>query len=397
MAQFAAYLAAAIAFIVWFRRAYRNTAGLGATGMRYKPGWSTGAWFVPILNLFRPKQISNDIWRASDPELPRQATGWQGNEVHALIHWWWAIWIVAGFFSNISASVYFNAETLSEQLIASAGLSLRERDLHRDRRARDPRRARDHDPPGAARGDIQRARAGAARAPGPAPAARRSRLRARRPHDGDRADRAGPRAHRLRAVHDERARRPEVDGADDPQRRVHLASTCDAYDTLDPQVGDIVSLQAPANAATGSCAVARRPDQICRRSSQRLSDEFLIKRIVAGPGQSIVDQPRGSRARRRRAGAGAVSHRVRAVGPLPARAPGHGAAGPVLRDGRQPPLFQRQPLLGARAPRGDRRARDATRSVAAVKGQALAATPLRSATRATMSRMICVRSKSFGV
>lgn len=120
LAQIAAYFAAAIAFIVWFRRAYRNTAGLGATGMRYKPGWSIGAWFVPILNLFRPKQISNDIWRASDPELPRHASGWQGNEVHGLIHWWWAMWIIAGVIGNISARVYFNAETLSEQLNASA-------------------------------------------------------------------------------------------------------------------------------------------------------------------------------------------------------------------------------------------------------------------------------------
>ena len=120
LAQFVAFLATAIAFIVWFRRAYRNTAGLGATGMRYKPGWSIGAWFVPILTLFRPKQITNDIWRASDPELPRRANGWQGNHVDGLIHWWWAIWIVATILGNVSARVYFGAETLSEQLGASS-------------------------------------------------------------------------------------------------------------------------------------------------------------------------------------------------------------------------------------------------------------------------------------
>ncbi len=119
-AQLVAYFAAAIAFIVWFRRAYRNTAGLGATGMRYKPGWSVGAWFVPILNLFRPKQISNDIWRASEPGLPRHASGWQGNEVHGLIHWWWGIWIVAGIIGNVSTRSYLSAETLSEQLGASS-------------------------------------------------------------------------------------------------------------------------------------------------------------------------------------------------------------------------------------------------------------------------------------
>lgn len=120
LVQLVTYFAAAIAFIVWFRRAYRNTAGLGATGMRYKPGWSIGAWFVPILALFRPKQISNDIWRASDPELPRRASGWQGNKVDGLIHWWWGVWIVAGILGNVSAQVYFAAETLSEQLGASS-------------------------------------------------------------------------------------------------------------------------------------------------------------------------------------------------------------------------------------------------------------------------------------
>ena len=75
---------------------------------------------MPFLNLWRPKQISNDIWRATDPGLPRQATGWQDNGVHGLIHWWWAIWIVAGILGNISTRVYLDAETLSEQLGASA-------------------------------------------------------------------------------------------------------------------------------------------------------------------------------------------------------------------------------------------------------------------------------------
>ncbi len=60
-----------------------------------------------------------------------------------------------------------------------------------------------------------------------------------------------------------------------------------AYDVLAPQVGDIVSLQAPANVDSARCAVRRRRGQPCRRSSQRLTGEYLIKRIVAGPGQSI--------------------------------------------------------------------------------------------------------------
>lgn len=60
-----------------------------------------------------------------------------------------------------------------------------------------------------------------------------------------------------------------------------------AYDSVDPSVGDIVSLRAPANAASERCAVRRRPEQPCRRSALPLTDEYLMKRIVAGPGQRV--------------------------------------------------------------------------------------------------------------
>jgi hypothetical protein len=53
-----------------FRRAYRNLPALGAESPRFSSGWAVGAWFVPFLNLVRPKQIMDDIWRASDPALP---------------------------------------------------------------------------------------------------------------------------------------------------------------------------------------------------------------------------------------------------------------------------------------------------------------------------------------
>ena len=58
------YLIGAVIFLFWLRRAYGNLDALHAR-RRYGKGWSIGAWFVPILNLFRPKQIANDIWRGS--------------------------------------------------------------------------------------------------------------------------------------------------------------------------------------------------------------------------------------------------------------------------------------------------------------------------------------------
>jgi hypothetical protein len=117
LAQLGLYVPVIVAFLVWFSRAYRNLERLSVSGLRYGQGWSIGAWFVPILAFFRPKQIANDIWRAS--AAPR-GSDWHTREVPSLIHWWWGIWIATGLLGNISGRAYVNAQTLKEQLSASS-------------------------------------------------------------------------------------------------------------------------------------------------------------------------------------------------------------------------------------------------------------------------------------
>jgi hypothetical protein len=100
LVQFAVFFATVVVFLMWFSRAYRNVERLGAHPLRYKPGWAIGAWFVPILNLFRPKQIANDIWRGSDPELPDRPdpVDWRGGRIPFLLFglWWW-LWLIANW------------------------------------------------------------------------------------------------------------------------------------------------------------------------------------------------------------------------------------------------------------------------------------------------------------
>ena len=83
-----------VVFIAWTRCLYRNLASLSVFGLRFTEGWAVGAWFVPILNLIRPKQIVDDIWRAGAPPAP-PTWRWQYNAVPTLIHLWWASWITA--------------------------------------------------------------------------------------------------------------------------------------------------------------------------------------------------------------------------------------------------------------------------------------------------------------
>lgn len=62
-------------------------------------GWSIGAWFISIFSLWGPKKIANDIWRASDPDLPAQVgAGWQGGPIPSLLFGsWWGLWVLSNF------------------------------------------------------------------------------------------------------------------------------------------------------------------------------------------------------------------------------------------------------------------------------------------------------------
>jgi hypothetical protein len=86
----------AILFLVWFFRAYRNLVRTGIEDLRYAPGWALGGWFIPFFNFVRPKQIANDIWKAS------ASVGTVGPErrdelgLPARVNWWWGLWLLGG-------------------------------------------------------------------------------------------------------------------------------------------------------------------------------------------------------------------------------------------------------------------------------------------------------------
>ena len=115
ISQAVLFLITVVFWLIWFRRAYRNTWAIGATGQRFKPGWAVGSWFVPILNLFRPKQIADDIWRASDPALERGAQ-WN-SAVPAVFHWWWFAYLASEFLYRGAGQVLLSSNPTLDQLV----------------------------------------------------------------------------------------------------------------------------------------------------------------------------------------------------------------------------------------------------------------------------------------
>lgn len=100
-----AFFFTAIFFTSWTYRAYRNGPALGAQSPRFGAGWAIGGWFVPIMWLWRPKQIVDDIWRMSDPADPPfvRPMDWRNRSVPFLVSAWWGVFIVSAFVDRLAA------------------------------------------------------------------------------------------------------------------------------------------------------------------------------------------------------------------------------------------------------------------------------------------------------
>lgn len=110
--QFALLIVAAVFFIRWFKRAYENVVLLDRE-RRYKTGWAIWGWFVPILNLWRPKQIANDIWRSTN-------AGPMDDSISPLLTLWWATFLISNWASQGALRASLSGDTPDELQTAAA-------------------------------------------------------------------------------------------------------------------------------------------------------------------------------------------------------------------------------------------------------------------------------------
>ena len=86
----------AVFILTWIHRANHNARQLGAADMRFTPGWAVAWYFVPIAWFWKPYQVMSEIWRAS-----RHPSYWRGQPVSLLLPWWWILWIVPFWGSEV--------------------------------------------------------------------------------------------------------------------------------------------------------------------------------------------------------------------------------------------------------------------------------------------------------
>jgi hypothetical protein len=99
--QATALIATAVVFIIWFHRV-RVNAGIFAPDSQSKgAGWTIGCWFVPLGNLWIPRQIASEIWEAS---AQRGRDGSYRPVSQAPVKAWWLTWVssvILGRFSTV--------------------------------------------------------------------------------------------------------------------------------------------------------------------------------------------------------------------------------------------------------------------------------------------------------
>lgn len=108
-------LIAGIVFIRWFRRSYFNLHKL-SNGLSHGEGWAAGAWFTPVVNLFRPYQIMKELWDEtlsllSSNNEPEVTSAKAGSKVLGV---WWAMWIMSGVLARIGSRMTDDNSSVEE-------------------------------------------------------------------------------------------------------------------------------------------------------------------------------------------------------------------------------------------------------------------------------------------
>lgn len=112
-----------IIVLTWIHRANANVRALGATGLKFTPGWAVGWYFVPVAFFWKPFQAMREIWRASV-----SPADWSRQPGSSIIGWWWALWIVVFFaLEGVTAAaegfdLVSNPEVLKARVDIASGL-----------------------------------------------------------------------------------------------------------------------------------------------------------------------------------------------------------------------------------------------------------------------------------
>lgn len=112
------YIVSVVMFIRWFRRAYYNLH-TKLDYLNYSEGWAAGAWFVPILNLYRPYQIMDELYVETRNLLIKRGFNIETTTTSNIVGWWWCFWIIYTIASQVAIRVAKRAVSVEDFMLAT--------------------------------------------------------------------------------------------------------------------------------------------------------------------------------------------------------------------------------------------------------------------------------------
>lgn len=108
-----------LTFFIWLFKSYKNAVFLSKTQAQFSPYWAVGWFFIPLLNLYKPYQVIQDLWKRTFSESFHQNFITQYGP--KLIQVWWLINIanqIASLMTNYAAS---QVKDITDQTFAQVG------------------------------------------------------------------------------------------------------------------------------------------------------------------------------------------------------------------------------------------------------------------------------------
>ncbi|MEZ5668677.1 MAG: DUF4328 domain-containing protein [Alphaproteobacteria bacterium] len=104
--SFVLYLAGGTVFLCWLSRVRANLPALGVDDARWGPGWAIGWWFVPFMNLFRPCQLTTEVYQASDAASTET---WRLRST-GIVGLWWLLWLASVLAAAVPEAILRSGE-----------------------------------------------------------------------------------------------------------------------------------------------------------------------------------------------------------------------------------------------------------------------------------------------
>ena len=108
----AANLVLLVPYLIWLHRTVMNCRAFSSM-MYLKPGLAVGNYFIPFVNLFRPCQDMQEIWRVSGN--PR---GWLKDRGSVLVGVWWVLALVTIGVSIESSALFSTIQSHDDSVLA---------------------------------------------------------------------------------------------------------------------------------------------------------------------------------------------------------------------------------------------------------------------------------------